>query len=272
MYSLDEHVDHAGFERAARGGDWEQAIDRCVRAGHARWGVEVNRVRLAAWLADRADSAADLEGLHGDDLYLACAIGQRDPDALAIYDEELAPAAAGAARIAGADDDGAERVRAQVKLELGSGRIDRYAGRGDLRGWVRAVAVRTAWRLAAEGAGALLDEELAGALMDDAGIAALREQHADELARALADGLEALTSRHRTVLRLAYLDGLSIDVVARTFAVPRATAAGWVAAAREALFEEVLARVEAVVDAELPAVVRLVQSQVTAGLSRPAHP
>jgi RNA polymerase sigma-70 factor (ECF subfamily) len=163
-------------------------------------------------------------------------------------------------------------VRAQVASELGAGRIERYAGRGDLRGWVRAVAVRATWRLAALDAGAALDEELAGALVDDAIVAALRERHADELARALAEGLEALTARQRTVLRLAFLDGLSIDVVGRTFAVPRATAAGWVAAAREALFEEVLSRIEATVDAELPAVVRLVQSQVAAGLTRAALP
>ena len=269
MYSLDGHVEDAPVEYVPRTSDWEQAVDRCVRAGQARWGVEVNRARLAAWLADRADAAADLEGLHGDDLYLACAIRDRDATAVAIFEEELAPAAAGAARTTGAGDAAAERVRAEVAAELTAGRIDRYAGRGDLRGWVRAVAVRTAWRLAALDAGAALDEELAGALVDGAEVAALRERHADELARALADGLEALTARQRTVLRLAFLDGLSIDVVARTFAVARAVAAGWITAAREALFEEVLSRVEAIVDAELPAVVRLVQSQVAAGLSPP---
>jgi RNA polymerase sigma-70 factor (ECF subfamily) len=266
MYSLDGHAEDAGVEYVPRSGDWEQAVDRCVRAGNARWGVEVNRGRLAAWLADRADGAADLEGLHGDDLYLACAIRDRDPAAVAIFEEELAPAAAGAARTAGADDARAEQVRAQVAAELAAGRIDGYAGRGDLRGWVRAVAIRTTWRLAALDAGAALDEELAGALVDDAQIADLRERHAGDLARALADGLEALTARQRTVLRLAYLDGVSIDVVARSYAASRATAAAWVATSREALFEEVLARVEAEVDAELPAVVRLVQSQVAAGL------
>jgi len=54
------------------------------------------------------------------------------------------------------------------------------------------------------------------------------------------------------------------------YRVHRATAARWVAAAREALFEETRARVESVGVAgnELTSIVRLVQSQIHLSLTR----
>ncbi len=94
----------------------------------------------------------------------------------------------------------------------------------------------------------------------------LRERYAAELGRAISDAMAALTARQRTLLRLAYVDGLSVDVLGRMYAVHRATAARWLAAAPEALFDESRLRVEAALDAGLTSVIRLVQSQIDVSL------
>jgi RNA polymerase sigma-70 factor (ECF subfamily) len=80
--------------------------------------------------------------------------------------------------------------------------------------------------------------------------------------------MAALTARQRTLLRLAYVDGLTVDAIGRMYAVHRATAARWLAAAREALFEEARVRVQAAVGAGMTSVIRLVHSQVQLSLSR----
>jgi len=253
-------------------------LELAWQAGRAAWpGVAVDRIAHAGWLAERIGRAPvheSLVRLHAADLYLACAAGRRDPAAARVFDRELGPIAEAAARQAGADPELAAEVRQQVTAEVLVGdergpRIAGYGGRGDLRGWLRSVAVRTAWRhLARARRDAPWDDDGALGADDDPAIAHLRRRWTDELGRALAAAVAGLGVRHRTLLRLAYVDGLTVDELGRIYRVHRATAARWVAAAREALFEDTRLRVAAAVDADLSSVVRLVRSQVHLSVRR----
>jgi RNA polymerase sigma-70 factor, ECF subfamily len=88
---------------------------------------------------------------------------------------------------------------------------------------------------------------------------------------ALRDALASVSPRARTLLRLHYLDGLTVDDLGRMYGVHRATAARWVAAARETVFDETRQRIEAGLglgEESAADVVRLVQSQLAVSFHR----
>src|SRR5678809_136146 len=102
--------------------------------------------------ADLADAA--LDGLRPADLYLACACARSVPGAIAAFDRDymkevdiaLARMRIGPPKLS----DVKQLVRQRLFVGGGTsgtptspGKIAEYGGRGDLRRWVRSVAVRT---------------------------------------------------------------------------------------------------------------------------------
>ena len=191
-----------------------------------------------------------LAGLDVDGLYLAhaCVLGDRQAlahfDAAHVADLDAALRAAG---VAGAQvSEAKQRVRYKLLVAGPDGppRLTMYAGRGDLRAFVRVVAVRegvdllrqTSRRAAHEVPAP--DEELERATIgEDPEMLLIKEGHRAALREAFTEALAQLSPRERTVLRLAVTDGLSIDQLGAAFQVHRATAARWLAAVREQLFK-----------------------------------
>jgi RNA polymerase sigma-70 factor (ECF subfamily) len=64
----------------------------------------------------------------------------------------------------------------------------------------------------------------------------LRDRYSDELLAATHNAIHALPAEDRTLLRLHFSDGLSIDDLGRILRVHRATAARRIARVRDALF------------------------------------
>jgi RNA polymerase sigma-70 factor (ECF subfamily) len=88
---------------------------------------------------------------------------------------------------------------------------------------------------------------------------------------------EALAPRDRTLLRYQVIDRLGIDRIATIYGIHRATAARWVAHAREALVEGVRRTLQAqfhIGTEELDSLLRLVQSRLELSLQLllPADP
>ena len=262
---------------------WEAEVGKVVSAGSTRWpGVVVDPDAFARTLGEKVsehagDPAAALVRIHGVDLYLAHACAAGDPTAIHILHDNLLPEVTPALRHLGADSAMVADVTQHMLETLLVGddgrppRIAGYGGRGDLTSWLRSVAVRTALKLMArDRRGASPDDDLEGHLLvDDPSLVHLKHRYAAELSAALRDSLSALSVRQRMLLRLHYVDGLTVDQIGRMYRVHRATAARWVAAARETLFEETRLRVEAAgVGTELTSIVRLVQSQIHLSLSR----
>ena len=134
------------------------------------------------------------------------------------------------------------REKLLVATEGGEPRIVELAGRGDLVGLVRVVAMRTALNLRrsagrrAEAAG----DELIDRLADEIDVArAIVEREARGLLkRAIETAVERLDPSQRNLLRLHLVQRLGIDEIARLNQVHRATAARWLGRLRDQLRHE----------------------------------
>ena len=117
-----------------------------------------------------------------------------------------------------------------------------YNASGDLRAWLRVVAVRDALRVRRKaGREVRVSDHDDERLFDRGGIAVeaeagnLKALHRDLVYNAFKEAVTRLEARDRTLLRLHYLDEVSLDALAALHRVHRATVARWLARARESL-------------------------------------
>lgn len=215
-----------------------------VRAVSSRWPrIAITPAQLAAHLARHGITEPHA---HADDLYLAAACTLGDPAALAAFDAELGPIVRAAIRrLHNADDfvdEVAQAIRERVLVAApgATPRIADYTGQGALRAWVRVVAMRIALNMLRDRKRDILvgDDrifETIAAEHGDAGSAARYREAATESLRA---AFAALTPRERNLLRMHHLHGLTVDELAPSLGVHRATVARWIAAARDHLLAE----------------------------------
>jgi len=256
-----------------------------LEAGRAAWAdVNVAAERFAAHLARHvpADGGAEaLAALRGADLYLACACADGDTDAIAAFE----------ARYFNEVDIASARMRASYELaaevkqwlrrllfvrdEDRPPAVADYGGRGDLRGWVRVTAVRELQRLLGQQRREVSvdDEGFLEALMPahDPEMSFVRERYRRELAEAVLAATQAAPARDRALLRYSTFDGLSIDEIGALYGVHRATAARWLASAREGILMRTraeLARRLGVETPEVDSIIRLVRSRLEVSLER----
>jgi RNA polymerase sigma-70 factor (ECF subfamily) len=185
--------------------------------------------------------AAAFVTLRVRELFLMYSCLHADPRGLAEFETRYQPYVARALRrmkwTPQAIEDSRSVLRERLFFPLPGGRalaLD-YSGRGDLGRWLRSVAVRDAFK----------ERERERRHVD-------LEGHADELstdddpeqelalnregatfAAALLRALAALPLRDRKLLFRHYYEGMSLDDIARRHRVHRATAARWLAEARE---------------------------------------
>ncbi|MCL4227840.1 MAG: sigma-70 family RNA polymerase sigma factor [Myxococcales bacterium] len=257
-------------------------VARAAAAARQAWPALAEPPGFVARLAEALAGGGGAGGrVHADDLYLACACAGGDPAALAAFDRAVLPQISGAVRRIDPSPDFADEVRQAVRARLLVGdageppRIAGYAGRGPLVAWVRVAAVRLALALRdrrrREAPVAHAGDDVGDLAALDPELALLKARYAGELEEALRRAGQALTERERALLRLAFADGLNVDQVGDVYGVHRATAARWIARARERLFEltrdDLRARL-ALSPTEFDSVVRLVRSQVELTLTR----
>jgi RNA polymerase sigma-70 factor, ECF subfamily len=261
----------------------EAAIARIIERGRrAHPDVEAPD-GLAALVAARADAiaASDDPDARAADVYLAAACALGEPAAIARLEiglPALIRTALARLGVPAADDDEIiQRLRIALFAPTGGGApaIVGYSGRGALRAYLRAIAVKLALkRLERERSpGDDGDEALAliPAADDSPEMRLLKERCRGEVRRALEQALAALTPRERNLLRQHYLDGLTVDALAPLYAVHRATAARWIDAAREQLAQGVRRHFRTALGlgaAELDNMVGLVQSRLEISLAR----
>ena len=254
-----------------------------IDEGRAAWpDVVVDEIAFVRHLAARATAAPRpaLRALHVADLYLAfaCASGAA-PATLAFERAFAAKIDAYIARVTrtpAARDEVRQKVRETLLVGRG-GRpptIASYTGRGRLGAFVRVTAVRAALRLVQRTRPDALDvEELIGLRSpeNDPELELVKRRYAPQLREALVCTLAALTADERNVLRLHYLDGLTLEEVATTYRIGRATAARWLARAREKILAETRSRLKAqlgVHELELDSLMDLTASRVPLSFRR----
>lgn len=235
---------------------------------------------LAERIPEQGSLLDVLRGLHVADLYLACACAQGLSDAHVALDGRFLPKVdAAVARVEGPGDGMAE-VRHHLRERLLSSedgkppRIASYQGTGPLVAWLRAAAVRTALnsRRSARRRARAEEEALAEGPMagGDLELEYLRQQHRADFQAALVEALAALPTRERTVLRLHFVEGLSLERIGAMYQTHKSTVSRWLARAREDVLTGVRRRLAERLQLsaeELQSLLRAVRSQLDASIS-----
>jgi RNA polymerase sigma-70 factor (ECF subfamily) len=264
---------------------WAEAA--LPRARAAFPGVEAKAAELAETARRRleGDEAAlplvDGDGgLDAAELYLAAACWRGDERAVeALRERYFVPVegALGRMGLGAAHRDDVWQTLCQRLLVGEDGappRLVHYAGGGTLGGLVRVAATRLGLSILEQekrtvATDALLEQIAVGSSGPELGL--MKQQHRHELKQEVEAAIGDLSTRERLVLRLHLVEQVGIDAIAAAQGVHRATAARWVASAKEALGERVRARLSArwrVGDASLPALRTLVDSQLDLSLGR----
>lgn len=254
-------------------------LDDVIGAARRAWPtVELATDRYVAHLARHLPEGVAVEQaldqMHTDDLYLACACALGNRQAVLAFEQHcLVGLEAVLARYRTSSDLVAEvkqrvRERALVSAE-GPPRIERFSGRGDLRGWVRVMAAREAINLLRQSRrDAWIDDDARLHALLTPGDAALdhaKARYVEEFKQAFSAALRSLPPRDQTLLRQHVIDGLSIDQLGALYGVHRATAARNLERARQAVLagtRQRLASVLRVRTGELDSILRLIRSRV----------
>jgi RNA polymerase sigma-70 factor (ECF subfamily) len=266
---------------AALVAQWEAgaAVWTDVAVAPERFGAEIARRIGAAASAEAA--AAAVEAIRGADVYLAIACCDGGEAAIARIEDLLARELKHVALKLHATADQTTEIHAELRRILlvdeppRRAALREFAGRGDLRGYIRVMATRALIRAINRGRReiAIDDSEFFDRMLpiDDAEVSFLRAQYREPVDGALRAALAGLDPRSRALLRYQLIDGWSIDQVGKLYGVHRATAARWLTEAREvlgtAIRTELAARLQ-ISPEEVDSIVRLVQSRVDMSLDR----
>ncbi|MGN6105836.1 MAG: sigma-70 family RNA polymerase sigma factor [Kofleriaceae bacterium] len=271
--------------------DLDRRLWAIVAEGRAAWPeLRLEATDVVAFVgrqltAELADGA--LDGLRPADLYLACGCARQLSHAIAAFDRDymrevdiaLARMRIAAPRVA----DVKQLVRQRLFVGGGTsgaptspGKIAEYGGRGDLRRWVRSVAVRTCLNELRKGKREVLvdDDQLIAQhaiAADDPEVEYMKRTYASEFKAAFSEALTQLGPREQTLLRYHHVDGLNIDEIGAIYRVHRVTAFRWLEKAKEQLVRSTLeilrARLRLPAD-ELDSVLRMIRSQIHLSLVR----
>jgi RNA polymerase sigma-70 factor (ECF subfamily) len=221
---------------------------------------------------------ADEDAPHAADLSLARACAAGSSEALARFEREfMSHVPDFVARIPGAAalaDEIQQTLREKLLVGRPDGppRIREYSGRGALGGWLRVAAVRTAIDLVRQRGVSLGDRLPDPAAIDPSPeLLTLRARYQHAYEDALARALAGLDVKQKNLLRLHFVEGLTVDRIGVAFSVHRATAARWVAAARDALLagaERLLGAELGLTTSEIHSLAGVLASQIHLSISR----
>jgi len=213
---------------------------------------------------------AALAALHLEDLFLACACIQGDRAALSALElSVLARVPGWAARFQGVHPEDVQQELRQKLLLPPTPRLLEYSGRGSLVRWVRVAASRCAIDLQRKTPVREtdpIDQLLAG---PDPEIDFVKLHDREALREVLREALRALPSEARLLLRLHYLESLSLERMATLKRVHAATIKRHLAEARDdalQLVRKLLRERMRLTDAEGSSLLRLLESRLDLSL------
>jgi RNA polymerase sigma-70 factor, ECF subfamily len=208
--------------------------------------------------------------LYVEDLYLACACLDGLPRALAAFDAcHLATVPRHLTRIDRSPsfaDEVCQRLRERLFVADGAEppRMAAYSGRGPLGVWVKVAAVRLALNLRRNQREVPLGRGDEPIVDGNAELLLLRQRFRADFTAAFALAVAALAIDARQLLRLHFLDGVSLGELAALERVDKSTLSRRLQAAREALLRDteryLCARLR-LDDCEVLSLIRLMRSQ-----------
>ncbi len=260
------------------------AVEEWFLAARATWPAihivgNVFALWVAARITDGENPLSDLLRLRGGDSWIACACAQRDAAAIATLERAFADPVEQALIRVEADpvqrDELRQVVRRHVLIGDGEGAITRYGGTGPLGAWLRVTASRAALNAqrTRKQHAPLADEDLAALPrhLHDPELEFLEHTYRDAFREAFAAAITSLQPRERTLLRQAILHQVTVRELARMYGVHHATAARWVAQARDsvaaAVHRELGTRLR-LAPSELASVLALIRSRIELSIDR----
>ena len=235
---------------------------------------------VAERLAGQAELASTLSRLRLDDLFLAWWAATSSEGIAAFeqaYADDLRRLVARFPKLDPGELTQALRIKLFVGSETAPPRVREFSGLGSLRSWLKVVATRSfldATRAKTrERTDELADDDLV-ALVGGERDPREAHQHSElqgAIKRAFATAVAQLSKRERTFLRHASVDGLTLDQIAATYQLHRATVARTLASARQRLQEATRQGVIeqlGIAPAELSSAIELLDSQIDLSLSR----
>jgi RNA polymerase sigma-70 factor len=176
----------------------------------------------------------------------------------------------------------ADELRQRLRIKLfvdgasGRARIRDYTGFGFLANWLKVIAVHDFIDLVRKDARQRIDPDIdddalvaIGSPAHDPATRALRGQLGAAVKQALEAAVTTLSPRERNFLRHAHVEGHTLEQIAATYHVHRATVARTLASARAAVLEGTSSRLaQAIGGAELDSVIANLDSQLDLSLTR----
>jgi RNA polymerase sigma-70 factor, ECF subfamily len=217
--------------------------------------VPLGAVAFARTLGAHAagpDPLAALEALHTDDLYLTAACLGGEGAALEVLEQLVRGTVPGAVARLRLEASTVREVEQLVRQRLlvararGTPKLAEYGGRGALKQWLRAVALRVALNhLDAQRPESSLDADGAPAVAaagPDPELALLKQHAREEFKAALQETLSGLPPHERSLLRLYFLEGLTVEQIGRMEGTHKSTISRWLARTRATVLAEVQRR------------------------------
>ena len=227
------------------------------RTCQAQWPtVQLPAEAFVRHVAERLPSASPdssleslLDQMSLGELFLACGCLRSIPAAIEAFDKHYLAKLPSQLRIPSQSDAMLEdvcqltRVKLLVPTPEGAPRIGEYTGRGALLSWVRVTASRIAIKLqAAEKSSQQGDEDKVFDGLQAPGTGAelelIKRRYHSEFRQAMLQAFSALSSDERHLLRLYFVDQLSMYEMAALFRVNQGTISRWLKSARERVYED----------------------------------
>lgn len=257
----------------------ESALRDMLDRGRRAWpDIAVPDEAFVALVADKvADTSSllpALAALDADEMYLACGCDCNAPNAVARFEATYSPTIKTTlARMQLSDEMVADVMQSLLERLLlsRSGKralICKYAGQGSLQGLIRVSAYRAAITLLRQDKSKsipLEDDYQLALVTTSPELAAMRAEYRIEFQRAFADAFQVLSSRERNILRLRFIDSLSVDQISALYRVHRTTASRWLSSARKSVAKEtkrLLRQRLQVGESQLGPLIALVQSHL----------
>ena len=220
------------------------ALVDAARAAHPS--VTFAEEACGAVLGRAVKGNAELDGL-SPELLLANAALSGEPSALRAIDTFIVAEAKHAAQHLRSGPSFADELAQQVRqrvLAPPEPKLAEYAGRGSLKKWLRATAMRLGLNLMSfEGRHRTDgddDDDALGQLQASAAspeLALVKAETAAHFTEALRVAFTKLSPKERNLLRLYFLDGVSSAQLAQTYGTHRVTVTRWLASARATVIE-----------------------------------
>jgi RNA polymerase sigma-70 factor (ECF subfamily) len=257
----------------------EERLGALYEAGRQAWpDVPLPRAAFLARAARCVPDEAAAATVRADDLYLAFACAEREPRALAAFDQRFLQRVpvflAQLRRPKEFVDDVIQLLREKLFVAERA-RIEDYTGRGSLEGWLRVAAMRQALDLVdaerRHTPSAELPDDEAFAVTADPELAYIRQRYLPHFREAFARAMRALLPEERNLLRFYLVDGLNIAQIGALFSKSRATIGRMIVETRAKILEETreaLAAALNVEDKDLGSLLRVLQSHLDVSIAK----